>query len=354
MTARFNWLIVTSVSILFILSSALILSLAPTLFSSHLVAIFIGILVFGFVSRIDYQIFNSLFVLFESLAIFFLGSSLLFGSLTRSTLRWIRIGSLTFQPSELVKPLLILSFASFASLGKWHFRKLLLSLALLFLPAFLIFQQPDLGSALVIGLVWLAIIFSKVNKKQAFFLSIFFLFSLLIGWFFLKSYQRERIFAFLNPLGDPLGQGYHLIQATIAAGSGKFFGRGLLRGTQSHLKFLPERHSDFIFASLAEELGFVGSSLLLLVYFLLLTQILKVARSSRDEFGTLICLGVFALFFAQVFINIGMNLGLLPITGITLPLVSSGGSSILSLMASLGLVEAVAGKSKAKKAIEIR
>lgn len=354
MVQRFNWLIFASLLILFVFSFALIASLAPSLLRTHSIFILAGLLVFFLVSRVDYQIFQQLFFILFLVSIFLLISPLIFGSQTRETLRWIRIGSLTFQPSEFVKPLLILVFSSFACLGHWRFKHLAMAFFLLFLPAFLIFQQPDLGSALVIVLVWLTIIFLKIDKKQFLFLTCFFLLSMVIGWLVLKDYQRERIYAFLNPLEDPLGGGYHLIQARIAAGSGKFFGRGLFRGTQSQLKFLPERHSDFIFASLGEELGFVGSTTLLLVYFFLLAQILAVAKGARDQFGTLVCLGVFALFFGQIFINIGMNLGLLPITGITLPLVSSGGSSIMSLTVSLGLVESVARRSRLEKSIEIR
>ena len=172
-------------------------------------------------------------------------------------------------------------------------------------------------------------------------------------WRFLKDYQRARVLSFLNPYSDPLGTGYNVIQAVISVGSGKFFGRGLGRGTQSHLYFLPERHSDFIFASLAEELGFLGASLLLVFYFLLLFQILKIAKNAADDFGFLIVTGVFSHLSFQILVNIGMNLGLLPITGITLPLVSTGGSSLLATMVSLGLVENV-GRSRRLEEVRIR
>jgi rod shape determining protein RodA len=354
MTRGFNWLILVSVVIFFIFSLALIFDLAPHLFLPQLIFVLGGLAVFFIFARLDYQIFKGFFAPLFFLAMALLILPFVFGSWTRATRRWIKIGSLAFQPSELTKPLLILVFASLASFRDWQLKDLMLALIFLLLPAFLIFQQPDLGSSLVVFFVWLAIVWFKIKKKQAFFLLAIFGLSLFMGWVFLRDYQKDRLYAFLNPLEDPLGKGYHLIQAEIAAGSGKFLGKGLLKGTQSHLKFLPERHSDFIFASLSEELGFLGSTILLLVYFLLLAQILKIAKNAPDEFGTLVCLGVFALFLVQVFINIGMNLGLLPITGITLPLVSSGGSSIMALMISLGLVESVAQRSKTPEPIEIR
>ncbi|MBN1263345.1 MAG: rod shape-determining protein RodA [Candidatus Pacebacteria bacterium] len=354
MSSGFNWLILVLVIILFIFSLALIFSLAPADLAFHALSVLIGLIGFGVASRIDYRLLDRfsgwLFFLTSS----FLLITLFLGSRTRQTLRWIKLGSLTFQPSEIVKPFLILIFASLAARSNWSFKDFLISLAALILPAFLIFRQPDLSSALMIALVWLVIFVFRLNKKQLILLGFISLVGILGGKFILKDYQADRIFGFLNPQEDPLGINYHLIQSRIAAGSGKFFGRGLFRGTQSHLRFLPERQSDFIFASLAEELGFVGSISLLTIYFFLLAQILKTARRASDEFGFFICLGVFGLFFGQIFINVGMNLGLLPVTGITLPLISSGGSSILGLMMGLGLVESVAGRVKPERWIEIK
>jgi len=353
MRGGFNWPILVLVMALFLFSLALNFSFAPHLLTSQFIFVFLGLATFFLIAKIDYQVLAP-FWPFLYLAVFLLlGTSFIFQTQTRETLRWVRIGSLGFQPSEIVKPFLIFIFAAFISSENWNFKKLIISLGLLFLPAFLIFQQPDLGSSLVLCLVWLAMIFMKVDKKQTVFLIGFFCLSLLMGQFFMKDYQKTRIRSFLNPMSDPLGEGYQLIQATIAVGSGRLFGRGLLRGTQSHLRFLPERQSDFIFASLAEELGFLGSLILILIYFSLLIHILRIAKKSGSEFGALICVGVFALFFTQIIINVGMNLGLLPITGLTLPLISPGGSSIFSLMMGLGLVESVARKRKIEKVIEI-
>jgi rod shape determining protein RodA len=172
-----------------------------------------------------------------------------------------------------------------------------------------------------------------------------------IGYSQLKSYQRQRLESFVNPSVDPLGTGYNALQATIAVGSGKFIGRGLGQGTQSHLRFLPERHTDFIFASLVEELGFVGGVIVIVSYLWLSLSLMRFARYASSDVGSIICLTTSSLLLVQAFINIGMNMGLLPITGITLPLVSSGGSSILSFAVLLGLCYSVALRQTGKRAV---
>jgi len=169
----------------------------------------------------------------------------------------------------------------------------------------------------------------------------------------LASYQRRRLLTFINPQADPLLAGYNAIQAVITVGSGQLWGRGLGHGTQSHLRFLPERHTDFIFASLTEELGLIGSLLVISLFTLLLWRILVAARQAPDRFGHLICLGVFSSLFSQMFINIGMNIGLLPITGVTLPLLSSGGSSLIATAISLGLVVNIASQARSPRPLQI-
>jgi len=220
------------------------------------------------------------------------------------------------------------------------------------LPIFLIFRQPDLGTTLVILAVWLGMILAQ-GLELKFLLSLLILSAvgLPFSWLFLKDYQKLRILTFLNPESDPLGAGYNLIQAMIAVGAGGIFGRGLGRGTQSQLAFLPEARTDFIFASLAEELGLFGSLILLLLFLFLSLRILKAAREAPDDFGYYLCAGVFSLLTFQVFVNVGVNIGILPITGITLPLVSQGGSSVLAVMTCLGLVESVARARKKKEEI---
>jgi rod shape determining protein RodA len=233
--------------------------------------------------------------------------------------------------------------------------KLIKSIFLLFFPALFVFLQPDLGSCLVIVFIWLGMVFAKGVKARWLVSGLAFLALFLpLSWHFLKDYQRQRIYNFLQPQNDPLGSGFNVIQSIITVGSGKIFGRGLGRGTQSQLRFLPERHTDFIFASLAEEIGFLGVIVLLSLFFFLLWRILIVAKNAADSFAYFICLGVFNLIFIQVFINIGMNLGILPITGITLPLISYGGSSLISTMICLGLVSSLSRLEEKKEIVEIR
>ncbi len=219
----------------------------------------------------------------------------------------------------------------------------------------MVFRQPDLGSALVVASLYLGIVFSAGIPLK--FLSLGLIstgISLPIFWHFLKDYQRVRLTNFINPLTDPLKGGYHLLQSIIAVGSGQFLGRGLGQGTQSQLRFLPESHTDFIFASLGEELGFLGTSLLICLYGLMFLGILRAAKKSPDQFGQLVCVGVFSMFLFQVFINIGMNIGLVPITGITLPFISFGGSSLLSSLICLGLVISVSLRGLSQEMFEIQ
>lgn len=341
---QFDWVIFGSLLILLVLGLTIIRSVAPELFFSQLIYAILGLILFFFLARLDYQIFLSLGKVFYFGAVFLLVLTFLFGAMSRGAVRWLQIGRFTLQPSELVKPLLILAFASFLTLRPiTSFKDWLRQAWWLAWPILLIFFQPDLGSSLVVFLVWLTIIFAAGFPLR--FLALAGLLGLILlplTWFILQPYQRARVTTFLSPFADPLGSGYNIIQAMIAVGSGQIFGRGLGRGTQSHLRFLPEHHTDFIFASLSEELGFLGALALIVAYGLLLWRLLSLARKQTDPFGRLICLGVFGMILAQFFINVGMNLGLLPITGITLPLVSYGGSSLFSSLISLGIVENIA------------
>lgn len=353
---NFDWSIVLAMIVLLFLSLTMVGSVASRLLPQQALYVLFGFFLFFLFSQLDFRIFERLPLFLFLFSIFALFSTFLFGHLTRGSVRWIQIGGFTLQPSELVKPFLILIFASFASSHQiLNLKSLILNLSLLFLPALLIFRQPDLGSSLVVILVWGAIIFSSGlawrwlvggGVLTAIFLPFI--------WRLFKDYQKERIYIFFHPFSDPLGAGYNMIQSIVAIGSGQLLGRGLGRGTQSHLRFLPERHTDFIFASLAEEFGFLGAGLLILAYGFLLWRILRIGQKSSDSFGFLVCIGTFTLIFSQAFINIGMNLGLVPITGITLPLVSYGGSSLVATMISLGLVESVARRAKPHKGIEIK
>ncbi len=355
MNLRFDWLLLASILVIVCLSLLIIFSIDPGLFKSQLVFFLVGFLFYFFFLKLDINILKSLAVPLFVLSLLLLASTFIFGGVTRGSVRWIKIGFINLQSSEIVKPLLIAVFASLASSLDINKLKSLIYLVLSLLPPlFLIFKQPDLGSSMVVFFIWLAILIA-VGIKKVYTLTGLLLFGITgpLLWQFLKPYQKQRIFTFLNPDFDPLGSGYHLLQSIITVGSGQFMGKGLGLGTQSQLNFLPERHTDFIFASFAEELGFLGASLLMVFYFLLLWRILVIAQESQDRFAGLICVGVFAMIFFQLTINIGMNLGLLPITGVTLPLFSAGGSSLVATLTGLGMVTNISLGLDNKKMIEI-
>lgn len=352
--AGLDWILIFSLLILSIFGIIAVHILVPGSLLQQLAYFIFAFIFFLIFSQIDYRILEKISLPLYLGSIAFLFAPLLFGKITRGSVRWIQFGPITIQPSEIVKPFLVIFFASFFSNGKLNFKKILIGGILLVIPLFLVFIQPDLGSSLVILLSWIGIVFFA-GIPTGFILMALALFIMLlpITWILLKEYQRQRIISFLNPSADPLGAGYHIIQTIIAVGSGQFFGRGLGRGTQSQLKFLPERHTDFIFASLAEDLGFLGSAILILGFLILLWRILFISQKTKDLFGSLVCLGVFSILFSQIFINIGMNIGLLPITGITLPIVSYGGSSLVATMISLGIIENIAKLKKREESIII-
>jgi rod shape determining protein RodA len=335
----------------------MIWSLAPELLFHQLIFVVIGLVLLIIFSQIDIEVIGSFSWLIYLFSVIFLVSTFVFGRVSRGAVRWIEIGNFTLQPSELVKPLVILFFASFlAKIDPKEVKRVIGSLILLLPIFFLVLNQPDLGSSLLIFISWLGVVVASglslvYLAGGAALLAIF---SPLI-WLFLKDYQKERILSFLNPYQDPLKTGYHVIQSMITVGSGGIFGWGLGKGGQSQLLFLPERHTDFIFASLSEEIGFLGGLLLLVAYALLFFRILKIAQVSSSGTGRLFCLGFFSQLLFQVFVNIGMNMGMVPITGITLPLVSYGGSSLVATMVGLGMVMSVRRFSFDKKeALEIK
>lgn len=263
----------------------------------------------------------------------------------RGATRWIMIGGAQLQPSELVKPMLLLIFSwLMLKYPPRNLRNLPLHIISFLIPLLLVFKQPDLGTSIVYTVSWLAMMISGGFPLSVFALSVGFgSFFLPAGWQFLYDYQRARVLTFINPALDPRGAGYNALQSMIAVGSGQLIGRGLGRGTQSHLRFLPEFHTDFIFATLVEELGFIGGLLLLAGYAILLWRILSplVNGSVDDLYTFLFSIGLFTMLLTQIIINTGMNMGIIPITGITLPLVSYGGSSLLSIGISFGLLWAL-------------
>lgn len=302
----------------------------------------INIAVVLFLINFDYKMLqrygNTLYIinLILLLAVMFFGHSAL------GAQRWIQIGPINLQPSEFSKLLIIISLASMLEdkIGKLEtIYDLLPIAAYVAVPFLLVLKQPDLGTSLVFVAIFLGMIFSSgVNLKLLGGLFGVGITLMPLLWYFLKDYQKTRLMVFLDPNIDPLGSGYHIIQSKIAIGSGMLFGKGLFEGTQSQLNFLPENHTDFIFAVVGEELGFVGCSFLLLLYLVLLRQGIKTAIEASDSFGMLLAVGISSMLAFHVLVNVGMTLGIMPVTGIPLPLMSYGISSLTTNIMAVGLL----------------
>ncbi len=324
--------LLVSIGILVIYSSSRELAIQQLIFTG------IGMVFFFLISQVELQPLKNLIKPLYFLILIMLVAVLIFGIETRGSLRWIPLGIFNIQPSEFAKPILIFFLAKFWSEKAVSWLNIFKSLFYCSPIILLVFKQPDLGSAMTIAAIWLGMLLAaQISVKKLLLLALIFALVVPISGSFLHGYQKERIVSFLAPGSDPLGKGYNVIQSTIAVGSGELLGRGLGRGTQSRLQFLPEFRTDFIFASIAEEMGFVGSVLILSLYLFLLIYLLSVAHRANDSFSLLVVIGVVSMFLFQVIVNIGMNVGLLPITGITLPLISYGGSSAVATFLSLGM-----------------
>ena len=321
------------------LSLITIWSTAPELFLTQFAFVIAGIIIIFLLTRFDTGIFFSLSNFLYLFSLLLLVLTFIIGRNIRGSVRWIDLGFFNLQTSEIIKPLLAIFYASYLSQKKivnWF--DLLKFLLLAIIPVIFVLVQPDLGTALTLFCLPLALLVFTGNLKKmlivgAVFLAVFIPLESTI----LKPYQRQRIETFINPYKDPQGAGYNVIQATIAVGSGGIFGKGVKLGTQSHLNFLPERHTDFIFASFVEEFGLVGAGFLLVCYYVLFNTSLKAAKIIKDSKASLLSISIFSYFVFQTVVNIGMNLGVMPVTGITLPLFSYGGSSLLSLAILIGL-----------------
>jgi rod shape determining protein RodA len=326
-----------SIGILVIASSSIALSVQQTIFAV------LGFLAYFVIAQLDYRTLTNLIKPSYFLIILLLIIVFILGIETRGSMRWIPLGPLNIQPSEFAKPMMVLFLAFYWSARSvtWIeiFKSLLWTLPILGL----IYKQPDLGTTLTIGVIWLgALLGAGISFKKVLVILAIVALMIPLSLTHLADYQKQRITTFLSPYEDPLGQGYNIIQSTIAVGSGQIVGRGLGQGTQSRLQFLPEFRTDFIFASVAEELGFLGSLTIVLIYLFLISYCLKVASKSVDFFGFLICFCSASILLFQTAVNIGMNVGIVPITGVTLPLISYGGSSLIATLISLGLVASVA------------
>jgi len=306
----------------------------------------IGLLLMFAVAIPDYRLLETYAYPFYALSLLLLVGVLFGGRTVSGGQRWIQLGGFGFQPSELAKVAMVCVLAKFFLGGEpgqtYTLRDLRWPMVMLLPPFLLVALQPDLGTALLLAAIFFSLVFfAGLYWKSFLIVALSGLASLPIGWSLLKDYQRNRVLTFLDPATDPLGAGYHIIQSKIAVGSGMFLGKGFLKGTQAHLYFLPERHTDFIFSVWAEEWGFVGSILVVILYGALIAWGLKIASHSRDRFGRLLALGITANIFWQTTVNIGMVLGLLPVVGVPLPLFSYGGSSLVSTMLSFGLLMSI-------------
>ena len=315
------------------------------IFKKQLIFVGLGLIFFIIFAVVDYKIWANYYLWLLAAGLILLIAVLLFGVDIRGTRGWLYFGSLGFQPVEVFKIILVIFLSTYFS-RKIHemdqFKNIIISTVLMFVFMILVALQPDLGAALILFIVWLGMLMLARVKKHH--LAVVLLILIIIAassWFFLHDYQKDRILSFLNPSLDPYGQGYNLKQSIIAVGAGQLFGRGVASGSQSQLKFLPESQNDFIFAVIAEELGLVGAILLLFIFFILFFRFAKIIIRARDEIGSFLVLGIFILFFSQFFVNIGMNIGLLPIIGLSLPFVSYGGSGLLTGMILMGIAQSV-------------
>lgn len=339
-----NWVLMLSIFFLLLISFLVLRSIAPSIYPNYLIYILISAIIFFIFSKFDFDVLILFSPHLYVISVVLLIVPLVIGQVTRGAIRWIPLGGLTIQPSEIVRAFLLLFFASYLSnkkLNRERFTKLIL---FFFVPFLLILIQPSLGVAILTLVGFLGVLLaSKIEKK--YFLIGFSVFLLTVPgiWFILRPYQRQRIATFLNPEEDPLGGGYNSIQSMISVGSGKLTGRGLGEGVQTQLEFLPEKHTDFVFAALSEEMGFLGAGLVLVCLFTVFMVLIQIVENARGPVARSYVTGVFLVLFVQTLIHIGMNMGLFPITGVPLPFVSAGGSALL------GTTLAIAVAMKARK-----
>lgn len=304
---------------------------------------FAGLMLMVISFLFDYKTLERWATVIYIVCILLLIAVLLFGKYVAGSKRWLVLGPMSFQPSETAKLTVIVMLARYyskqVSTKGFSLQELITPMLITALPFALIVKQPDLGTAMLILIIAASMtIFVKIERRS--FMSLIFtgLTAAPLVWFCLKGYQKQRILTFLDPNRDPLGAGYHIIQSKIAIGSGMVWGRGLRQGTQNALSFLPEQHTDFIFSVMAEELGFAGSLFTIFIFLLLIVWGLNIAYGCRDTFGTVLSVGVTAMIFWQVVINIGMVMGLMPVVGVPLPFISYGGSSVLSMMMCVAIL----------------
>ncbi len=326
-----------AIAILITLSIITLRAIYPSIFPNYFLYIVISFAAFFSFSRLDFEILEIFYKHFYVISVVLLIITLLIGQATRGVVRWIPLGPINFQPTEIVRPFLLLFFAKFLSEQRITIKRFILALILFAIPFLLIWFQPSLGVAIVTTIGVVGIILTTGIEKRIILISIITVIALLpIVWQLLKPYQKTRVIDLLN--SGKREANYNSLQSMISVGSGELNGRGLGKGAETQLYFLPERHTDFIFASISEELGTIGSMLVILTSFYLLYQIIIISESTKNIVARTFAIGIFMTLFVQTFVHIGMNMGLTPVTGLPLPLVSAGGSSLVATMASYGIL----------------
>jgi rod shape determining protein RodA len=330
-------------------------------FGRQVLYVLIGIVAYFFFAHIDPRFFRKtkFIVILYAISLFLLTLLLFVAKATNGSKSWFDLGLFAFQPVDLIKIVLVIILAKYFS--KRHVaiadsRHIVVSFLYTIIPFGLVLLQPDFGSAMILLSIWFGLVLiSGLSRKQI--LVLVSIGAIILGLMYLfvfKDYQKKRIQNFINPLSDIHGSGYNVLQSTIAVGSGQLIGKGFGFGTQSRLKFLPEHETDFIFASFAEEWGFVGVLLLMVSYLIIILRILYNAKYMQSNFEILFCVGLAILFLSHIVINVGMNIGIMPVTGITLPFMSYGGSHILASFVGLGIMQAMKSYSREYHREDIR
>lgn len=349
---KIDWVLMVAIVLLLAVGLLTLYSISSTEnnlqlnnFQKQLTSVVIGMALMLFFSFYDYRALSSYSTKLYFVMIAVLAMIIIWGTSIRGTTGWIGFGPFHIQPVEITKLIVIIFLASFLSKKKTRLSvvvRTIASIILVFVPVLLILKQPDLGSAAVVMGIWLGMLFvSGINKKVLAGLILIGLITASSGWFVLKDYQKERLINFVSPNNDPRGSGYNVIQSIVAVGSGGVWGKGLGHGSQSQLNFLPEKQTDFIFAVFAEELGFFGSLIILGLFGILIYRIKEAARLARDNFGYLLAVGISVMLFLQILVNVGMNVGVAPVAGVPLPFLSYGGSSMIAILASMGIIQSI-------------
>lgn len=354
---KLDWMVIISSTLLVIFGLLAIYSSSLRKgdflnFKKQIVFFGISFLLMFLISFFDYRVLKNnsyLILIFYFFSLLLLIGLFFLAPEIRGKRGWYKFGIMSFDPIEPTKIILIILLAKYFSMRHvemykfWH---IIFSGIYVLIPSLLIFFQPDAGAVLILIIVWLSILLiSGIKIRHFLILSLCFLLVLLVFWqFFLKDYQKERVLGFVFPQ-DPLGTSWSQSQAKIAIGSGQIFGQGFTKGTQTQYGFLPEPHTDFIFSVIAEEFGLAGVSFIFLLYFLLVWKVIKIAVRSQSNFPRLFASGFAVVLIAQFFINIGMNIGILPVIGIYLPLISYGGSGLIGMFVGLGILQSIKVKS---------